>query len=78
MRFCDNITDEGIRALATGCTQLQSLDISHCNNITDAGIELLATGLRQLQSLNITWCDNITDEGREIAMRIYIRKQFYQ
>jgi len=37
---CDDITDEGIKALATGCPQLQSLDISWCDNITDEGREI--------------------------------------
>ena len=31
---CGNITDEGIRALANGCPQLQSLDITGwCNPV---------------------------------------------
>jgi hypothetical protein len=37
---CGNITDEGIEALATGCTQLQSLDMYDCDKITDASIEI--------------------------------------
>jgi hypothetical protein len=37
---CRNITDEGIRAVASGCPQLQSLDISGCYEITDAGREI--------------------------------------
>ena len=60
---CNNITDEGVTALATGCPQLQSLDIGWCGNITDEGITALATGCPQLQSLDISWCRNITDEG---------------
>ena len=31
------ITDEGIRAVARGLPQLQSLDIGFCVNITDEG-----------------------------------------
>ena len=60
---CENITDEGIRALANGCRQLQSLNISWCGDITDEGIIALANGLSQLQSLNICACVNITDAG---------------
>ena len=70
---CDNITDEGIRALANGLPKLQSLDISNCANITDAGIRALARGLSQLQSLNIMCCRNITDEGKEIVETINIK-----
>ena len=40
MSHCYNITDAGIRALATGCTQLHTLDISWCHNITDEGWEI--------------------------------------
>jgi F-box/leucine-rich repeat protein 2/20 len=69
-----NITDEGIRAVANGLAQLQSLDISGCRNITDEGIRALATGCTQLQSLDISVCDNITDEGRVSAERINCRK----
>ena len=57
------ITDEGARALASGCHQLLSLDINGCRNITDEGITALASGLPQLQFLDIGYCDNITDEG---------------
>ena len=71
---CVKITDEGIRALASGCPQLQSLNISVCGNITDAGIRALASGLPQLQSLNIRDSRKITDEGKEIAKRINSRR----
>ena len=36
----DNITDEGIRALASGLPQLQSLNIGGCDDITDEGREI--------------------------------------
>ena len=68
---CLNITDEGIRALATGCPQLQSLTISSCVNITDEGIRALANGCPQLQSLDgISSSHKITGAGREIAERM--------
>ena len=74
MRRCGNITDEGIRAVATGCPQLQSLSIFGCYYITDAGIAALANGCPQLQSLYICGCVNITAAGRVIAERINCRK----
>jgi hypothetical protein len=37
-QFVDD--DFGLIALATGCAQLQSLNISECRNITDAGREI--------------------------------------
>ena len=51
-----------LMTIASGCPQLQSLNISRCS-ITDAGIIALANGCPQLQSLNIGYCDEITDEG---------------
>jgi F-box/leucine-rich repeat protein 2/20 len=72
---CYEITDAGIRALASGCTQLQSLNIGDCYEITDEGIRAVASGCPQLRSLDIGDCDNIfvTDAGREIAERINSR-----
>ena len=65
---------EGIRALANGCSQLQSLNIRDCYYITDEGIRALASWLHQLQSLDISGCRKITDEGREIARRLNSRR----
>ena len=58
-----DVDDAELMTIATGCPQLQSLNISECVIITDAGIIALATGCTQLQSLNIGGCHNITDEG---------------
>ena len=65
---------EGIRALANGCSQLQSLNVRGCYKITDEGITALASGLPQLQSLDISGFRKITDEGREIARRLNSRR----
>ena len=49
-----------LMTIASGCPQLQSLNIIYCEDITDAGIKALATGCPQLQSLNISYCRNGT------------------
>ena len=74
---CDKISDEGIRALANGLPQLQSLDIGGCRNFTDAGIRALASGCRQLQSLEI--CNNIwlLHEGKIIEQGHFTRSPAY-
>ena len=65
----NNITDEGVKHLATALTDanctLNSLIVGR-NNITDEGVEHLSTALThtncKLNSLNLG-LDNITDEG---------------
>ena len=58
-----NVGNTKLMTIASGCPQLQSLNITCSENITDEGIKALATGCPQLQSLNISGCRNITDEG---------------
>jgi len=57
------VDDTKLMTIATGCPQLQSLNIRDCSEITDKGIIALATGCPQLQSLIMSYCHNITDEG---------------
>ena len=65
----NNITDEGVKHLATALTHtnctLNSLDLGY-NNITDEGVKHLATALTHtnctLNSLNLA-DNNITDDG---------------
>ena len=67
----NNITDEGVKHLATALThtncKLNSLNLM-ANNITDEGVKHLATALTHtnctLNSFNL-WDNNITDEGVE-------------
>ena len=44
-----NVDYTKLMTIATGCPQLQSLDISGCDKITDEGIEALENRLPQLQ-----------------------------
>ena len=59
--LCVDITK--LMTITTGCTQLQSLNISYCGKITDEGIKALASGCPQLLFLNMSSRGNITDEG---------------
>jgi hypothetical protein len=63
MSYCRNITDAGIKALATGCTQLQSLDISECPNISDAGREI-AERINRDEAIQKQGIDTWFDEER--------------
>ena len=68
----NNITDEGVKHLATALThtncKLNSLDLSH-NNITDEGVKHLATALTHtnctLNSLNLRG-NRITQPGKDL------------
>ena len=54
LRYCKNITDEGIRHLG----KVHTLDLRCCDNITDEGIKHLGN----VHTLDLSGCKNITDE----------------
>ena len=56
-----NVEDASISALAAGCPQLTSVDVSFCRKVTDASISALATGCPQLTSVDVSDCPNVTD-----------------
>ena len=64
---CRMITDEGIRAVASGLLQLQSLNIAGCDNITNKGIRALASGCPQLKFLERYNCLSITTPPSAVA-----------
>jgi hypothetical protein len=65
---CDNITDEGIKAIASKCTQLHTFDLSHNKQITTDVLKKVLIS-PHLQTLYLTHCDQITDEGlKEVAI----------
>ncbi len=60
--FCGNVTDAGLRHIATGLTALKSLSMTTCS-ISDSGLAKLAKNLTGLEELNIGQCVNVSDEG---------------
>ena len=68
---CDKITDAGVIALAKGCRQLSSLNLSQTCvrdlyrriRFTDAGVLALSRNCPQLSILNLSRCTGITDAG---------------
>ena len=56
-----DITDETLLALASGCTQLQSIDMTCCE-VTDEGAIALAAGCRELRSINFASTE-VEDDG---------------
>ncbi|XP_070559832.1 F-box/LRR-repeat protein 5-like [Ptychodera flava] len=60
---CYQITDEGLRALASngGLPNLRHLDLSGCLNVTGAGLQELAEACPNLEHEQFFYCDNITE-----------------
>jgi len=63
-RFC--VTDDVIRAAASSCTGLASLNLRGCGSVSDAGLLALATARHAtLTSLELEFCIGISDAGVE-------------
>ncbi|XP_062574444.1 uncharacterized protein LOC134236278 [Saccostrea cucullata] len=57
------VTDEGICALAQGCTQLRVVNLSGCQGITDLGVMELAHNCQGLHVVDLSGCHHITGFG---------------
>ena len=62
------VTDVGVEALASKCTQLRELDLQ-CTGVTDAGLLKLAIHCSQLQDILLNGCTAVTDVGVETLLR---------
>lgn len=60
--FHTEVHDRGLRALATGCCNLELLAISDCNNVTDAGIRTVVRRCK-LRILKIAACLQVRSYG---------------
>jgi len=58
-----DITDEGVKALVSGCGGLTSVNFGSCTHITDEGVKALVGACGGLTSVDFEKCNNITDEG---------------
>jgi F-box and leucine-rich repeat protein GRR1 len=59
---CKKLTDETIRAIASNCNLLESIDVSGCGQLTNFGLVELASRCEQLKSINVSGCKKLTDE----------------
>ncbi|CAM0910092.1 unnamed protein product [Alopecurus aequalis] len=57
------VTDNGLSAVARGCSSLRSLALWDVPQVTDAGLAEIAAGCPYLEKLDITGCPLITDKG---------------
>lgn len=62
LQDCQRLTDESLRYISTGLTNLKSINLSFCVSITDSGLKYLAK-MPSLRELNLRACDNVTDTG---------------
>lgn len=60
---CYMITVDGIRAIATECPGLESLDITECKNMTDKCVEIIATRLKRIKTLKLICCTQLTNDS---------------
>jgi len=63
-----NLTDEGVKHIATSCSNLVLLDISCCQHISDEALIALGemrpnTAAASLVHLNLAQCQGISDKG---------------
>ncbi|KAJ8602658.1 hypothetical protein CTAYLR_004102 [Chrysophaeum taylorii] len=60
---CRGITDDALKAIATSCSNLTSLDVSVCGNLTDDALKAIATNCSNLTSLDVSGCGKLTDDA---------------
>ncbi|BBN12882.1 F-box and leucine-rich repeat protein 2/20 [Marchantia polymorpha subsp. ruderalis] len=58
----NTFTEVGLSCLASKCSLLRDLDLTHCTQIGDQGMISLSN-LKELESLKLVNCRNITDVG---------------
>ena len=65
-RLCisySQVSDEGIKTLASSCSGITSLKIDECLNITDEGLHSAALHWKGLRDLSIRRCIKLSDES---------------
>ncbi|EQC26994.1 hypothetical protein SDRG_15207 [Saprolegnia diclina VS20] len=60
---CIKLSDAELVLIATGCPNLELVDIAGCSRIGDDGIAALARHCRSLQELDVSMCIRVTDAG---------------
>jgi len=59
---CEEVTDDGIAAVARHLTRLERLNVGHCHSLTDLAASHMARLVR-LEALDLRYCYNISDVG---------------
>ena len=59
---CQLVTDRGIQALTSSCTNLETVNVSSCYELSDRAFESLGS-CRSLQTIDACGCERLTDMG---------------
>ncbi|XP_011041841.1 PREDICTED: F-box/LRR-repeat protein 3-like [Populus euphratica] len=59
--ICMNITDNGLKHIASRCSRLKELDLYRSLGISDEGIAAVTFGCPDLEVINIAYNDKVTD-----------------
>lgn len=62
LHSCIEVTDDGLAAIATGCSKLQKLNLCYCTQITDQGMKHLSC-LEDLRDLELRGLHHVTSLG---------------
>jgi len=62
LSFCDQVTDQGVEALALNCPNLTSV-ILHSTSISDRALICLGKMSSRLEELSVSYCKDISDHG---------------
>ncbi|XP_064606275.1 F-box/LRR-repeat protein 14-like [Liolophura sinensis] len=62
LQDCQKLTDQSLKHVSVGLTNLKTINLSFCGSVTDSGIKYLAK-MASLQEINLRSCDNISDIG---------------
>ncbi|XP_041759441.1 F-box/LRR-repeat protein 2 isoform X3 [Coregonus clupeaformis] len=63
LSWCDQITRDGIEALARGCNNLRGLFLRGCTQLEDGALKHLQKHCPELTTINMQSCSQITDDG---------------
>lgn len=61
------VTDSGIRIIASKCPNLKRIDLSGCQEITDVSLSLIAQFCKNLQHLKASGCTQVGDTGVQLV-----------
>ncbi|XP_014292415.1 F-box/LRR-repeat protein 14 [Halyomorpha halys] len=62
LQDCQRLSDDALKHISAGLTDLQCINLSFCINISDSGLKYLSK-MPNLRELNLRACDNISDMG---------------